>query len=240
MELAAETIESTPQTPVRFDVLIVGAGISGIDAAYHLQQECPDKSFALLESQATFGGTWNTHKFPGIRSDSDLYTYGYSWKPWSSAPIATAEEILTYLDEVLDEQNIRRHIHFHHDVKSARWSSEDKCWTLEVERNDTGEKLRFACNFLWMCQGYYRHSEGYTPDFPGVERFRGQIVHPSPGRKTSIIRARLLWSSGRARRRPHWFRRWRNTLPTSPCCSVRQPIISRRRTVPKLPICCGL
>ena len=155
-----------------------GAGISGIDAAYHLQRECPEKRFALLENQASFGGTWITHEFPGIRSDSDLYTYGYSWKPWSGAPIATAEEILTYLDEVLDEQSIRQHIHFHHDVKCARWSSEDKCWTLEVERKDTGEKLPFACNFLWMCQGYYRHSEGYTPCFPGVERFRGRIVHP--------------------------------------------------------------
>jgi cation diffusion facilitator CzcD-associated flavoprotein CzcO len=178
MELAPETIQSTQQVLTRFDVLIVGAGISGIDAAYHLQRKCPEKSFALLENQASFGGTWITHKFPGIRSDSDLYTYGYSWKPWCSAPIATAKEILTYLDEVLDEQNIRQHIHFHHDVKSALWSSEDKCWTLEVERKDTGEKLRFTCNFLWMCQGYYRHSEGYTPDFPGAERFQGQIVHP--------------------------------------------------------------
>jgi cation diffusion facilitator CzcD-associated flavoprotein CzcO len=178
MELAPETTQSTSQAPARFDVLIVGAGISGIDAAYHLQRECPEKSFALLENQASFGGTWITHRFPDIRSDSDLYTYGYSWKPWSSAPIATAEEILAYLDEVLDEQNIRQHIRFHHHVKSARWSSEDKCWTLEVERKDTGEKLLFTCRFLWMCQGYYRHSEGYTPEFPGVQRFQGQIVHP--------------------------------------------------------------
>ncbi|MEM7026516.1 MAG: NAD(P)/FAD-dependent oxidoreductase, partial [Pseudomonadota bacterium] len=154
------------------------AGISGIDAAYHLQKECAGKSFVLLENQATFGGTWTTHTFPGIRSDSDLYTFGYGWKPWSSAPIATAAEILKYLDEVLDEHDIRRHIRFHHHVKQARWSSADACWTLEVERSDTGETLRFTCSFLWMCQGYYRHAEGYTPDFPDAERFRGPIVHP--------------------------------------------------------------
>ena len=178
MALATETIASTHPDPAHFDVLIVGAGISGIDAAYHLQQECPAKSFALLENQASFGGTWITHTFPGIRSDSDLYTFGYGWKPWSSAPIATAEEILNYLDEVLDEQDIRRHIRFRHQVRRARWSSEERCWTLEVERKDTGETLRFTCSFLWMCQGYYRHSEGYTPEFPGAERFRGPIVHP--------------------------------------------------------------
>lgn len=178
MELAPETLQSTQQALARFDVLIVGAGISGIDAAYHLRRQCPEKSFALLESKASFGGTWITHRFPGIRSDSDLYTYGYSWKPWSSAPIATAGEILNYLDEALDEQDIRRHIRFHHEVKRAFWSSGDKCWTLEVERKDTGDRLRFVCNFLWMCQGYYRHSEGYTPGFPGMDRFQGQIVHP--------------------------------------------------------------
>ncbi|MDG2286458.1 MAG: NAD(P)/FAD-dependent oxidoreductase, partial [Alphaproteobacteria bacterium] len=106
-----------------FDVLIVGAGISGIDAAYHLQQHCPDKSFALLERQESFGGTWLTHKFPGIRSDSDLYTFGFAWKPWIGPPIASAPEILKYLDEVLDEQEIREHIRFHHHIERAEWSS---------------------------------------------------------------------------------------------------------------------
>ena len=173
MEFAPETLQSTQQALARFDVLIVGAGISGIDAAYHLRRQCPERSFALLESKASFGGTWITHRFPGIRSDSDLYTYGYSWKPWSSAPIATAGEILDYLDEALDEQDIRRHIRFHHEVKRAFWSSGDKCWTLEVERKDTGDRLRFVCQFLWMCQGYYRHSKGYTPGFPGMGRFQG-------------------------------------------------------------------
>ncbi|MDP6707537.1 MAG: NAD(P)/FAD-dependent oxidoreductase [Alphaproteobacteria bacterium] len=178
MDVAVEARQGVEQEAGHFDVLIVGAGISGIDAAYHLQQHCPGKSFALLENQESFGGTWLTHKYPGIRSDSDLYTFGYGWKPWCSAPIATAEEILTYLDEVLDEHDIRRHVRYRHEVKSAAWSSDERQWTLAVARLDTGEELRFTCNFLWMCQGYYRHSEGYTPDFPGIERFQGPIVHP--------------------------------------------------------------
>ncbi len=166
------------QVPVsHFDVLIVGAGISGIDTAYHLRQQCPEKSFALLESQESFGGTWLTHKFPGIRSDSDLFTFGFKWKPWTGVPIATAEEILNYLGEAIEEQQISEHIHYRHQVKSASWSGDDNQWTLEVVCND-GEQQRFTCNFLWMCQGYYQHSEGYTPDFPGIERFTGRIVHP--------------------------------------------------------------
>lgn len=159
-----------------FDVLIVGAGISGIDAAYHLQTRCPGKTFVMLESQENFGGTWRTHRFPGIRSDSDLFTFGYKWKPWSGVPIATADEILKYLDEVIEQRQLKPHIRYGHKVLSAEWSSEKKLWTLTVAHG--GDTLRFAGNFLWMCQGYYRHSEGYTPDFPGMERFRGQIVHP--------------------------------------------------------------
>jgi len=178
MDVAVETNQSKPQTVPHIDVLIVGAGISGIDAAYHLQQHCPDKSFTLLENQESFGGTWTTHKYPGIRSDSDLFTFGYKWKPWQGAPIATAEEILNYLDESLDENDLRKHIRFSHEVTTARWSSEDAQWTLEVTRKDTGERLLFTCDFLWMCQGYYRHSEGYTPEFPGMDRFKGEIIHP--------------------------------------------------------------
>ncbi len=178
MSAAADTIHDTQQTAEHVDVLIVGAGISGIDAAYYLQQECPDKSFVLLETQESFGGTWHTHKFPGIRSDSDLFTFGYKWKPWTGVPIASAEAILDYLNEVLDEQDIRRHIRYRHEVKRATWSDQEKLWTLEVRRGDTDETVRFTCNFLWMCQGYYRHSEGYTPDFPGMDRFQGPIVHP--------------------------------------------------------------
>ena len=160
------------------DVLIVGAGISGVGGAYHLTQQCPDKSFVVLETQESYGGTWLTHTYPGIRSDSDLYTFGYRFKPWTSAPIATAEEILTYMGEVIDENDLARHIRYHHTISTATWSSEEKQWTLEVTRTDTGEELRFTGSFLWMCQGYYRHSEGYTPEWPGMDRYQGDIVHP--------------------------------------------------------------
>ncbi|WP_169569126.1 flavin-containing monooxygenase [Sneathiella limimaris] len=160
-----------------FDVIIVGAGISGINAAYHLQKSCPERSFTLLETQDDLGGTWHTHKYPGIRSDSDLFTFGYKWKPWTNAPIASAGEILKYLNDCVDEQDIRRHIQFKQKVLEANWDTEQKTWTLTVEVGDEGVKT-YSCNFLWMCQGYYRHSEGYTPDFPGADNFKGKIIHP--------------------------------------------------------------
>ena len=165
--------------PNHYDVLIVGAGISGIDAAYHLQTHFPQKRFAMLESQAEFGGTWRTHKYPGIRSDSDLFTFGYKWKPWMGAPIATAEEILKYLQEVLTAHQLEQHIHYSTTVTEASWDSQQACWTLVVNRNDgaAGQEV-LTCDFLWMCQGYYRHAQGYTPDWPGMQTFRGDIVHP--------------------------------------------------------------
>lgn len=160
-----------------FDVLIVGAGISGIDAAYHLQQNCPGKSFALIDRQEAFGGTWRLHKFPGIRSDSDLFTFGYSWKPWTGVPIATAEEILKYLDEAIEEQGLREHIHYGQQVESALWSTADARWTVTVLDNESGARRQITCAFLWMCQGYYKQT-GYVPDYPGAERFGGPLVHP--------------------------------------------------------------
>lgn len=161
-----------------FDVLIVGAGISGVGGAYHLTDQRPGTSFAVLESQDDFGGTWRTHTYPGIRSDSDLYTFGYRFKPWTGAPIATADEILTYMGEVIDDNDLARHIRYGHQISAATWSSQDRLWTLEGTRTDTGEQFRYTGNFLWMCQGYYRHSEGYTPEWPGMDRFEGPIVHP--------------------------------------------------------------
>ncbi|HEV2546768.1 MAG TPA: NAD(P)/FAD-dependent oxidoreductase [Stellaceae bacterium] len=172
---AANTSEVTVD---HFDVLIVGAGISGIAGAYHLTHQRPDISFLVLESKDTFGGTWVTHRYPGIRSDSDLYTFGYRFKPWTSAPIATAAEILKYMGEVIEENSLARHIRYRHVVTSASWSSEENRWTIEVTWLDTGKSVRFTANFLWMCQGYYRHSEGYTPQWRGIERFKGRIVHP--------------------------------------------------------------
>jgi cation diffusion facilitator CzcD-associated flavoprotein CzcO len=169
---------AAPTGTEHFDVLIVGAGISGIGGAYHLQQQCPDKSFVILDALETFGGTWWTHKYPGVRSDSDLYTFGYRFKPWVGAPIATADEILTYMGEVIEENDLSRHIRYKHKITNASWSSADNLWTVEATRTDTGERVRFTTNFLWMCQGYYRHEKGYTPDWEGMETFKGQIVHP--------------------------------------------------------------
>jgi cation diffusion facilitator CzcD-associated flavoprotein CzcO len=161
-----------------FDVLIVGAGISGVGGAYHLTKQCPGTSFVVLEAQESFGGTWLTHKYPGIRSDSDLHTFGYRFKPWTSAPIATAAEILSYMGEVIEENDLGRHIRYHHKILSAHWSSDENLWTIEATRTDTGEALRFTANFLWMCQGYYRHDVGYTPEWDGMASFKGRIVHP--------------------------------------------------------------
>ncbi|MEZ5652478.1 MAG: NAD(P)/FAD-dependent oxidoreductase [Burkholderiaceae bacterium] len=161
-----------------FDVLIVGAGISGVGGAWHLNQRRPDTSYVILEAQESFGGTWRTHKYPGIRSDSDLYTFGYGFKPWTSAPIATAEEILKYMGEVIEENDIAPHIRYRHKIEAARWDSASRLWTLDVVRLDSGERLRFTGRFLWMCQGYYRHSEGYTPQWPDMDKFKGRIVHP--------------------------------------------------------------
>jgi cation diffusion facilitator CzcD-associated flavoprotein CzcO len=171
----------TTAAPVKtehFDVVIVGAGISGVGGAYHLTQQCPGTSFVVLEEQESFGGTWTTHRYPGIRSDSDLYTFGYRFKPWTSAPIATAAEILSYMGEVIEENDLARHIRYRHRISSASWSSRDNRWTLTATRADTGETVRFTTKFLWMCQGYYRHSQGYTPEWSGMDSFKGLIIHP--------------------------------------------------------------
>lgn len=177
------TIESPESRPAaaaveHVDVLVVGAGISGIGAAYHLQQRRPGSSFVLLDALEARGGTWWTHKYPGVRSDSDLFTFGYGFKPWRGPSIASGEEILAYLDEVIEENDLAGKIRYRHRVTAASWSSEDHRWTVEVSREDTGEQLRFTTDFLWMCQGYYDHEQPYRPQWPGMDEFTGQIVHP--------------------------------------------------------------
>jgi cation diffusion facilitator CzcD-associated flavoprotein CzcO len=175
----ASSVAKAPVTAVEhFDVLIVGAGISGVGGAWHLSTRMPGTSFVVLESQESFGGTWLTHRYPGIRSDSDLYTFGYRFKPWVGAPIATAAEILHYMGEVIEENDLGRHIRYGHEIRTASWSSKDKLWTIEAVRKGAGASVRFTAGFLWMCQGYYRHSEGYTPEWPGMKSFKGRIVHP--------------------------------------------------------------
>jgi cation diffusion facilitator CzcD-associated flavoprotein CzcO len=168
----------TQATVEHVDVLVVGAGISGIGAAYHLQQEHPERSFVLLDALDARGGTWRTHRYPGARSDSDLFTFGYGFKPWRGPSIATADEILAYLDEVIEENELAPHIRYRHRVLAASWSSEEQRWTVEVTREDTGEQLRFTTDFLWMCQGYYDHDKPFQPQWPGLDEFRGQVVHP--------------------------------------------------------------
>ncbi len=176
---ATETLGTqAPSQTEDFDVLIVGAGISGVGGAYHLQTQRPGTTFVVLDALESFGGTWLTHKYPGIRSDSDLHTFGYRFKPWTSAPIATAGEILKYMGEVIEENDLARHIRYNHKILSAGWSSTANRWTVEALNTATNETRRFTCAFLWMCQGYYRHSQGYTPEWPGMDTFTGQIIHP--------------------------------------------------------------
>jgi cation diffusion facilitator CzcD-associated flavoprotein CzcO len=183
MSQTSSTIEDTQGSTVEHvDVLIVGAGISGIGAGYHLQDQYPEKSFVILEKFESFGGTWLTHKYPGIRSDSDLYTFGYRFKPWIGPPIATADKILAYMGEVIEENDLDRHIRYHHAISTADWSSDENRWTVHATRTDPDsgatEAVTFTTNFLWMCQGYYRHEQGYTPDWPGMDDYQGRIVHP--------------------------------------------------------------
>ena len=161
-----------------YDVLIVGAGISGIAAGRYLKTFRPNDSFAILEEKNTFGGTWDTHKYPGIRSDSDLYTFGYSFKPWIGPPIASAQEILSYLGEVIDENNLDSTIQYGQRITKANWCSSSNLWNLDVTNLNSGQTSQIKAKFLWMCQGYYRHSKGYTPNWDGMEDFEGDILHP--------------------------------------------------------------
>jgi monooxygenase len=162
-----------------FDVLVVGAGLSGIGAGCHLQASCPGRSYAILEARDRIGGTWDLFRYPGIRSDSDMYTLGYVFKPWRDAKaIADGASILSYVEQTAREHRIDERVRFGHRVVRAEWNSERARWTVQAERGDSGETVQFSCGFLLMCSGYYRYDEGYTPEFPGAERFAGQIVHP--------------------------------------------------------------
>ncbi|HTJ36805.1 MAG TPA: NAD(P)/FAD-dependent oxidoreductase [Dactylosporangium sp.] len=161
------------------DVVIVGAGLSGIGAAYYLQRSHPQRRYAILEARGASGGTWDLFRYPGIRSDSDLHTFGYEFRPWrEERSIADGPAILAYLRETAAEHGIDRQVRYHHRVVSAAWSSQEAHWRLEIEHADTGERTALTCTWLFCAGGYYRYDEGFTPQFPGRERFRGTVVHP--------------------------------------------------------------
>jgi cation diffusion facilitator CzcD-associated flavoprotein CzcO len=161
------------------DVLIVGAGLSGIGAACHLTEECPTKSYAIFESRDAMGGTWDLFRYPGIRSDSDMFTLGYRFRPWEAAEaIADGPSIREYINDTAREYGVNEHIRYHHKVVGAEWSSESSLWTVTAERTDTGDTVEVTCAWLYACTGYYRYDEGFTPEFPGVDRFPGEVIHP--------------------------------------------------------------
>ncbi|HEY1449197.1 MAG TPA: NAD(P)/FAD-dependent oxidoreductase, partial [Caulobacteraceae bacterium] len=160
-----------------FDVLIVGAGISGVGAAYHLKTRCPGRTFAIFEARHTLGGTWDLFRYPGVRSDSDMFTLGFSFRPWTEAKaIADGPAILNYLTETAEAYGLERHIRYGRKVTAASWDSSASRWTVTVERGETADEV--TCNFLHMCAGYYNYAHGYRPDFPGEAEFDGRIVHP--------------------------------------------------------------
>jgi monooxygenase len=162
-----------------FDVLVVGAGLSGIGAACHLQENCPGKTFAILEGRSAMGGTWDLFRYPGVRSDSDMYTLGYRFRPWKDAKaIADGPAILDYIRTTAAEYGVDRKIRFQHRVRRASWSSEDAVWTVEAEGGAEATAVRFTCGFLYLCTGYYDYEGGYTPEWAGAERYRGRLVHP--------------------------------------------------------------
>jgi monooxygenase len=165
--------------PEHVDVLIVGAGLSGVGAACHLEANCPSRTYAILEARDAIGGTWDLFRYPGIRSDSDMFTLGYSFRPWEEGKaIADGPSIRSYVQATARDHGVDGKIRFHHRVLRAEWSSEDARWAVDAERTDTGEGVRFTCSFLYGCTGYYRYDEGYLPHFEGRQRFPGPIVHP--------------------------------------------------------------
>ena len=160
------------------DVLIIGAGLSGIGGACQLRSKCPDQSFVILEAREASGGTWDLFKYPGIRSDSDMYTMSYGFKPWrDAAAIADGDKILSYIREAAAEYDVERHIRYQHRVIAAQWSSSEKRWRVTAERGDTGEQIIISCRFIFSCSGYYDYESGYVPEFAGVEDFQGQVFH---------------------------------------------------------------
>ena len=172
-------VETLLEQPKYFDVLIIGAGLSGIDAGYHLQTSCPGKRYAILEARDAIGGTWDLFRYPGVRSDSDIYTLGFPFRPWKGErSIVDGASIRDYIRETASHYGIDRHIRFGHKMIHASWSSADARWTVDVEIQGAGKTTQFTCNFLYMCSGYYDYAGGFSPEFPGLAQFQGRVVHP--------------------------------------------------------------
>src|SRR5690349_20744091 len=161
-----------------FDVIIVGAGLSGIGGACHLKRHCPRKSFVILEGRAAMGGTWDLFRYPGVRSDSDMYTLGYRFRPWrDNKAMADGRSILNYIRDTAAEYHVDKAIRYEHRVRTVSWSSQDARWTVTADVG-ADKQVQLTCSFLYLCTGYYDYENGYTPDWPGIESFRGTIVHP--------------------------------------------------------------
>ena len=166
-------------TKNHYDIIIIGAGLSGIGTACHLRRECPDKTFTILEGRNNIGGTWDLFKYPGIRSDSDMHTFAYSFKPWTyNKTISDGPTIMKYLNETKDDYDLSKDIRFNQWISEVSWNSEDEKWMVFGKDNETGKDIHLSCNFLVSCTGYYDYDEGYTPDFKGLEKYKGQFVHP--------------------------------------------------------------
>lgn len=161
------------------DIIIIGAGLSGICAGHYVQTECPDKTFAILEGRASLRGTWDLFRYPGIRSDSDMHTLGFSFRPWPNPQaLADGPSILRYLNDTVEACGLDSKIHYCQGVVTVSWSSEHARWTVTSQNTDTGEESVRTCNFVWFCTGYYRYEHGYMPDFKGADQFGGQLIHP--------------------------------------------------------------
>jgi monooxygenase len=184
---------TTADRTTHFDVLIVGAGLSGIGAGHYLQTECPWADYAIFEARDAIGGTWDLFRYPGIRSDSDMHTLGYSFRPWDGEKsIADGDSILQYIKDTAAESGVGDHIRFNHRITAADWSTPDSLWHITAERTDTNETIQLTAGFLFSCSGYYRYDHGYLPDFAGMDDFAGTIVHPQAWPETLDVTGKKI------------------------------------------------
>lgn len=222
-----------PEVVEHLDVLIVGAGLSGIGAAYHVQTDCPWATFAVFEARGAIGGTWDLFRYPGIRSDSDMFTFSYPFRPWAEdRSIGDGAAILQYIRDTATEFGIDRNIRFRHRIVAADWSTDDGYWRIRAERSDVDgsvQDVELTCSFLFSCSGYYRYDRGYLPDFAGMDDFNGTIVHPQEWPEDLDYAGRRIVVIGSGATAVPWCRRSRSVPSTSRCCSGHRPTSPRCR-----------